>query len=161
MQLLDTFSACDDDPAAQCAHVCTLRSLRALCATTLHLGSSVCCLVLSRRFGSASSPTEREPRLYLDDPNDSTAEVLEKSGWVLQPFVFGNHGGWSFHVQVQAGFVELVPVDAQLREQWPTMPSWRHSPGLQAYESYGFTRRLGANVFWPFNFPSRSCRALR
>ncbi|CAE7300450.1 EIF(ISO)4G2, partial [Symbiodinium sp. CCMP2592] len=44
--------------------------------------------------------------LYLDDPSDSAAEVLQKSGWV------------------QAGFVELVAVDAQLREQWPSMPSW-------------------------------------
>eukprot|EP00435_Cladocopium_sp_Y103_P060196 s684_g22.t1 len=45
--------------------------------------------------------------LYLDDCEDCAAEVLQKSGWV------------------EAGFVEVVPVDEALRAQWPSMPSWR------------------------------------
>ncbi|CAK9001109.1 unnamed protein product [Durusdinium trenchii] len=45
--------------------------------------------------------------LYLDDPGDSAADVLQKSGWV------------------ERGFVELLPVDDALKAQWPSMPSWR------------------------------------
>ncbi|CAJ1404870.1 unnamed protein product [Effrenium voratum] len=45
--------------------------------------------------------------LYLDDPEDSAAAVLQESGWV------------------QNGFVELVVINDALRAQWPSMPSWR------------------------------------
>ena len=41
--------------------------------------------------------------------------------WCISIFGVGLAGDES---QVQAGFVELVAVDAQLREQWPSMPSW-------------------------------------
>lgn len=44
--------------------------------------------------------------LYLDDPGDVAREVLEESGWL------------------DAGFVELIPVDNELRATWPSMPSW-------------------------------------
>ena len=81
-------------------------------------------------------------RLYLDDPKDCAAEVLEKSGWVGPQRMLGpvwappkktlclfSWGPTVFLFFNEAdSFVELILVDEALRQQWPSMPSWRQSP---------------------------------
>ena len=44
---------------------------------------------------------------------------------------------WGTAPEVDAGFVELVPVDDSLRSQWPSMPSWRQLPALTLVQLFG------------------------
>lgn len=62
----------------------------------------------------------------MDDPDDFAAEVLRSGGWAPRLRTFSKTFSFIFTLQeVEAGLVELVPVDDALRREWPELPSWR------------------------------------